>query len=164
MFTEKTVKKSGVGMAYIILFLLLGAAIGFGVNEYFFKKEPKVIENVKTLVETDTLFLEKDKIVYRTIPKIEYINTIDTIIKTKPFIARVDTILHHRDTLKIEYTFPENNFLMELSRPLDSIIINREYETVRYIEVPKKEEWYEKWYTQLGIGLVGGIILEKTLN
>ena len=84
---------------------------------------------IKT-VESEPVIIEKIK------PKIIYSR--DTVIKTNPFVAFVDTVIK-RDTVFAEYTYPENLFSLEIREPVDSIMIPQ---ITEYKE--KQVEWWEK--------------------
>lgn len=61
----------------------------------------------------------------------------DSLIQTKPFIARIDTI-HKYDTISLTYDYPENTFSMTYSHKPDTTT------TIREKQITEKEQsWYE---------------------
>lgn len=95
-------------------------------------KQINTVETTKVLQE-----IRKDTIYIKSSPVVTY--TKDTIIQTKPFIFRIDTVLktiyQNRvkiDTVKINYQFPDNVFKMKVSSAPDSIFkeIRNEIKTI----------------------------------
>jgi uncharacterized phosphosugar-binding protein len=78
-------------------------------------------------------------------------------IKTQPFEASADTVVDN-DTIKISYSFPENNFNLKIFPGADSIMIQRIFtETHSYLP----EQWWENpLYLTIGIliGLIIGVL------
>lgn len=61
----------------------------------------------------------------------------DSLIQTKPFIARIDTF-HKHDTISLAYDYPENTFSMTYSHKPDTTT------TIREKQITEKERsWYE---------------------
>ena len=141
-----------------ILTVILAIAIGLSL---FFvgrcTKDPDRIVETKTEIVRDTIInivQQPPIVIYKAKPVIEYQTDYDTVIVTKPFIARVDTIIV-RDTIHAEYTFPQNTFSMVLKRKPDSIFTYKEYVIkTEYM----KEPWYEKPLYATG-GLLLGYFL-----
>lgn len=121
-------------------------------------KEPEKVIERKTEIVRDTIINTVQQppiIIYKAKPVIEYQTDYDTVIITKPFIAKIDTVII-RDTVHAEYVFPQNTFSMILKRKPDSVVTFREYVIkTEYI----KDAWWEKpaWAT-------GGILLGYLLG
>lgn len=100
-------------------------------------------------IKSDPLILEKvkTKILYKK----------DTIIKSKPFSAILDTVIK-KDSIKIEYEFPENYLSFQLNKMMDTLVIPREIEIE--IEKDEKEAWWEKPAIALGSLFIGYYISE----
>jgi hypothetical protein len=80
------------------------------------------IEKVE-IVKIDTVEIVKQSekiVVQKAKPIVKYLR--DTIYKTRPFIAQLDTILKH-DTIKAIYTFPEHLFDLKISSRADTFRI-----------------------------------------
>ncbi len=102
-------------------------------------------------IKIDTLFIEKPAepiIVEKIKPKLIYSR--DTIIQTQPFTAMIDTVIQ-RDTIRINYQFPENMLDLEIFPKPDSIEIRNIFITK---EVEKKVEWW-----QMPAGILSGVVL-----
>ncbi|OGU58945.1 MAG: hypothetical protein A2X64_02865 [Ignavibacteria bacterium GWF2_33_9] len=85
-------------------------------------------------------------------PKIIYLK--DTFYQSPPFIARLDTVILH-DTIKTEFTFPENYFSMKYLPEKDSVIeINTKI-------IKKKEKHRLKELSLFLGGLILGILITK---
>lgn len=69
--------------------------------------------------------------------KIKYLR--DTIIETKPFEARIDTIINN-DTIYLWYNYPMNAFDLFVKKKPDSTIVHEIYITK---EVIRKRAWWE---------------------
>lgn len=62
----------------------------------------------------------------------------DSLIQTKPFIARIDT-QYKLDTISLTYDYPENTFSMTYTHKPDTTT------TIREKQIAEKEQsWYEK--------------------
>lgn len=131
-----------------IIALALGFLLGYTINSFSKKSIPaagrSVIERdtVVKLIKSEPVIIEKIK------PEIHYLR--DTIIETKPFIARIDTVIL-RDTVMAEYIFPQNLLSMKLSRGSDSLRVEQ-LNSVEYLEDEK--EWWE-----LPAYVLAGVIL-----
>lgn len=100
-------------------------------------------------IKTDTLIIFKEgkKIALDSVKmKIKYLR--DTVIITKPFVAKIDTLIKF-DTISIVYQYPENLLSMKLSQKPDSTII------IKQIEYVQKEE---EWWKQPALILSGAVI------
>lgn len=92
---------------------------------------------------------------YKT--KIEYIR--DTIITTKPFTARIDTIIRC-DTVRAQFDFPDNTFSMTLNRKNDTIFRERIFNN----NILKNEE---KWWHKPALcilSLCGGYLFGRLIK
>ena len=95
-------------------------------------KQTTTIETTKVLQE-----IRRDTIFIKSQPIIKYVS--DSIIQTKPFIFRIDTVLKtiyqnrvKTDTIKIKYSFPNNEYEMSIKTYPDSIFseIRNEIKTI----------------------------------
>jgi hypothetical protein len=111
---------------------------------------------VQEIIKFDTILIYKPQpiILEKIIPKIKYIR--DTIITTKPFVARVDTVIKY-DSIKIDYHFPENNIDLSIYRNYDTIRV----EKYLYNQIKSNEnEWYINYIGFL-VGFASGYIIFK---
>lgn len=91
-------------------------------------------------IERDTTYITKyDTIKITFTPDIKITRT-DTVIKFYPFVASKDTIIKYivnnrikYDTVKFEYSYPENLLKLNLKRSQDSIIKIMQTETQKHI-------------------------------
>lgn len=142
--------KKGLQIAVIsLLFILISCC-------------PKVENSTETTkilreVRQDTIFIH-------TKPEITYIS--DTIIETKPFIFRIDTILKtiyqnrvKTDTIKVTYSFPENDYKLSVKSSPDSLFteIKKEIKTVK--EKSFFDVIFERIYWLIGLLILLAIIL-----
>ena len=110
----------------------------------------------KEIIKFDTILIYKPQpiILEKIVPKIIYKR--DTIITTKPFVARVDTVIKY-DSIKIEYHFPENNIDLSINRNFDTIRV----EKYLYNHIKSNDnEWYINYIGFL-IGFASGYIIFK---
>jgi hypothetical protein len=97
----------------------------------------------KELITYDTLLnIKKDTIIIQKEGEITYLR--DTLIITKPFISKIDTSIRNR-LIKIDYSFPENNFNVNLIKTDTSKLVMKEYESQ-----PTNKNWL--------LGLIGFLI------
>ena len=96
-------------------------------------------DSVITEIRRDTVFI-------KTKPEIHYTN--DTIIQTKPFVWQIDTVMkrvfHNKtiyDTLKIMYSFPDNNFQLQSKSSKDTLW--KHYERIKELQT-KELSFLEK--------------------
>jgi len=116
------INKVMIVITIVILTLLM--------NKQFFPAE--IITEIKYV--HDTLLIKSEPIILEKIKaKIIYIK--DTIIESKPFIARIDTIIKY-DTIKIDYIFPDNEFNLFIRKKPDTTFNNNIYIT-KFIEVKR---------------------------
>lgn len=136
-------------MKYAII-VILSLLLGFGISEQYFNK-------VQEIVKIDTLtVIPEPVIVERISPKIIYKS--DTIIKTKPFTAMVDTIFK-RDTIKVRYDFPENNMKIAIKMATDTVYNSH----LSIVEDSKENNWWEKPTIFAG-GVLLGILITNTVK
>lgn len=132
-------------LSIIICFLLL--------HNFLSKKEGKSIVSY----QHDTLYIVKEAepvIIERAKTKIKYVK--DTVIKTQPFVAELDTIIR-QDTLHSAFIFPENLLSLEIKRKPDTTKI----EQITIIkEIPKKESWWKEPLIFIS-GCAAGFLLFK---
>lgn len=104
---------------------------------------PERIYKQSTEIKRDTIVQVqpgKTIVIEKAVPVIEYQKEWDTVIVTKPFIAKLDTIVKG-DTVYADYSFPQNRFTVMLWQKPDSIYTYREY-ILNTIYV--KDDWWEK--------------------
>ena len=98
-------------------------------------------EQAPTAIETvyDTVVaLRQSKPIVITKCKTKTIHTSDTLYRTPPFTAIVDTIIVH-DTLRAEFQFPANTLSLELRRMPDTTLVERACTTKTITE---KQPWW----------------------
>ena len=136
-----------------IAFFVLGGA--FIIILCFILFNPKPLENNdKVFYKTDTLIkILPQKVIEIKNAKPKIIYRHDTIIQTPPFFAIVDTIIE-KDTLRAEFTFPENNFSLNYHSQSDSIL------TITNIVTKTETNWLERAAFLFG-GIIFGIIISK---
>lgn len=120
-----------------IVAFLVGIIIGDQSNNNTIRYRDKIIYD--TLIKT----IRNDPIIIRTKPRIKY--TRDTIVLTKPFKVKIDTVIL-RDTVKAIYEYPENIFQMHIFRQNDTIFIPAET-IIKYQKQP--------WLYDLGYFITG---------
>mgnify|MGYP000110392403 CR=1 FL=1 len=130
----------------------LGLIIGYIVAQLF-QFEPKTITKTELIRDTITIVKPKEPIIAKEIiPKIIYRK--DTVLITKPFEAKIDTIIKH-DTILISYKFPENRFSYAFKPKPDTISqiikINLQHNNCKC---------YSNWIIA-GLGITAGIILSN---
>lgn len=148
------------------LIALLLALIALMLYLYF-SKPPIVKERLVEILKADTIervivkegrkiYLKKDAMIeYKTVFIADTIY--DSILVTKPFIARLDTII--QDTINISYEYPENKFEF-IFRACPDTLIHKDI----VIEVNKEKTFYEKyiekplWFT---VGVLTSFIIYK---
>lgn len=141
--------------AVIIVLILMTGSFGVG---YYFRQEKIVEKHLPPQIVRDTTkeIHYKDSIVVKYMPgTIEYIDT-GSVIETKPFISKADTIIQH-DTVHVEYAFPQNSFAFALRMKPDTTKII----TINTIDTKIIDKTPAKWISILshtGAGLAGGLI------
>jgi hypothetical protein len=129
---------------YLTIFI-----IGFIIGTLFFKScttQPlinKEVIKIKHDTLTEYITIEKDPVIIHTKPSSFTYTRIDTIIKTNPFIAKLDTSAKGIDSLRISYKFPENKFDFRAYLSPDTLeirTITKETTKETYLE----PAWYEK--------------------
>ncbi|MGB9702507.1 MAG: hypothetical protein ACPL1A_07255 [Candidatus Kapaibacteriota bacterium] len=133
----------------IFILILLIAFLSFNKFDFLNIKTNNLKYIPMQQIKTDTLIIFKEgkKIVLDSVKmKIKYVR--DTVIITKPFVAKIDTLIKY-DTISIVYHYPENLLSMKLSQKPDSTII------IKQIEYVQKEE---EWWKQPALILSGAVI------
>lgn len=97
--------------------------------------------------DTVRLTVPQEPIVIKAKPIIKYIK--DTVILTKPFVAKLDTIYKH-DTIKVSYEYPANVMDILMKKRPDTVI---QYTLTR--EIYKQRSIYVDVLTHLGATVVG---------
>lgn len=92
----------------ILIFSCIFFVLGIFFTKSCLNKTEKSIVLTDTIVKNDTVFVYQEPIVIKDkIASIKYVR--DTFIITKPFEARIDTIIKF-DTVFAMYRYPENMF------------------------------------------------------
>jgi hypothetical protein len=81
------------------------------------------------------------------------------VIKTFPFIAKVDTVIK-RDTIKAKFEYPQNLFSLRISSPADTLALQKMIIT-EMIKVEKP--WWET-PAYIAAGTVLGYILVSSIK
>ena len=107
--------------------LLAGAVLGYSICAFFGRERVVPVQDrIKIVRDTITKIIRPKEIkIERVKAKIVYKR--DTIYRTRPFSAKLDTTVN-RDSVKIEYEFPANLFAFSLKRAPD---------TARFVEILK---------------------------
>lgn len=112
--------------------ILIGIVIGTILTSIATKQDKDIIVQEKIVRDTITKY-QKPIIIEKIKAQIVYKH--DTIIQTKPFIARIDTVIMY-DTIKASYEFPENYFSLLVKRKPDTVYTNTIYRT-EYQEIKR---------------------------
>lgn len=133
-------------MKYIITALVSALLTLLFTKEYY--------PTVRTTTVHDTITVQPAPIVIEKVrPKLIYKR--DTIIRTTPFVATVDTV-YKRDTIMVSYSYPENEMNMAIRLATDTV-----YNEVKTIAIPcEKGDWWHTPAVAAG-GLLLGIIISK---
>lgn len=124
------------------------------------------IDTVKVLIKPDSIYLDSvhTDIIYRYKTKFDTINNkwIDTVYRTLPFIAKIDTATANNDSISLQYWFPEQIIKNLRVKPhsFNYDIVVR-HDTVRAVEDVK---WYEKalyFVGGVGVGIISGAVIWK---
>ena len=142
------------------IFFVLGMVVGLLLFKYIYKQEKEIITVTETIIKNDTVVVPASPIIIKDrIASIKYVR--DTIIITKPFEARIDTIMKF-DTVFVMYRYPENLFdLVIKTKPdttfKDKIVITN----TKYIK-EERPLWVDI-LTHTG-ALAGGYFIGKSLK
>ena len=147
-------------MKTALVFVLIGAVLGFLINSYFFSPEPEIIVRSKTEVVLDTL--EVENIVYKQLPaeidtvfvyedgdQWEFVEEGETGLAVE--VASTDTVFEDYGKLHVDYLFPPLNYFDLEFDPFPKV--SETIVQTKTIQVPKQLKFYE---TQKA-GFVGGI-------
>ena len=129
-----------------LLMFLIGATAGYLLKQD--RTETQYYE--KIVYDTILKTIEYEPI--RIISKPKIITKKDTIIVTKPFTARLDTVVI-RDTITLAYDYPENIFSLDITRKQDTLYIPAGT-IIKY----RNQPWYETAAYALG-GVTLGYLL-----
>ena len=137
----------------IIIALITGGAAAYLLlprQEVIMKERypvKKVIrDTVYEVVEAEPLVIEK----VRT----KIIRRFDTVIKTRPFTAKLDTIVN-RDSVRAEYDFPENLMSLDIRRGPDSLRLQN---MTVFRTDPREEHWWETPAYVAGAVIIGYLL------
>ncbi len=139
-----------------ILQFILGALLGVAAF-YLLRSKTPINERVyfKQNIVRDTIIkiLPQKKYIFKSQPKITMKDTINT-----HFEFALDTLLDKGDTIKINYSYPENTLLVQFASMPDTFAI--EHRTLQIAPVCKEETWLEPaLYLLSGVAL--GFIVAK---
>lgn len=132
---------------FAILALVLSA-----VFIILYPRDENIIEREVIIYDTVIKEIRHKPILIKAKPKIIYKS--DTVILTKSFTARIDTVIL-RDTVHAKYDFPENMFTFQVLRVNDTIYIPGET-IIKY----QKPSWMEHLKYAAG-GLAVGFMAGK---
>lgn len=152
----------------VLLLVLLVAAGWLGSVFYSMQKgkQSRLEEQIDRLerqlaerrVERDTVvqmqIVRKPVVVARQKAQVAFVQ--DSVVRTQPFIARMDTVALG-DTLSVEYRFPEHLMMAELRRRADTLqtVVVRE----RTVEVRlDRKRWWEELATHVVAAVVGYVV------
>jgi hypothetical protein len=136
-------------MKYVVI-ALISILLGFGLSQQYFTETEQI-------VRVDTLTVIPEPIVIERVkPKIVYKS--DTIVRSKPFTAVIDTVLK-LDTIRVSYDFPENNMRLAIRMATDTVY--NSYETI--IEKCPKSKWWETPAIATG-GVLLGILVTNVMR
>lgn len=114
------------------------------------------IAGIETKTDTIVIVRPAEPVVI-TKAKTKIVKTCDTVFQSTGFVARLDTIIM-RDTIKAEFSYPDNLLSLCVSRKPDSTII--ENRTVKIETASRSSGTWEKVLYALG-GFAGGYILKS---
>jgi|GEM_PF-4721215 hypothetical protein len=114
-----------------------------------------VYYKTETLVDTQYIVKTQEPVVIEKVKtKIKYLR--DTMIVTKPFEAKLDTVLRN-DTISLSYIYPTNEFSMRYSKKADTALLvnikTRESQIIR-----EEEAWWKAPLLYIS-GFVSAVII-----
>lgn len=123
----------------IILIVIFAFIIGFISSIYLTPgKEIIIREQASSSVKIDTfLKIVRSKPIILEKIKTRIVKKRDTIIKTVPFTASIDTLVD-KDTVKATFDYPEKLFSLNISGPPDTLAMQK-YLITKMIR--KKDAW-----------------------
>lgn len=129
-------------------------AVGLFVGSKFNGRDVIATERVNVRVDTLTHIIEhQPTYIVNARARVDTVRTIDTLIVTPPFVARLDTVVV-RDTIRVDYAFPQHTFNVALRRAADSIRV--EWRTVTITEIThERRPWLMDALTHFGAGAIG---------
>jgi len=136
-----------VAIALLLLVAVLLFCLNYSNNQKVTHELKYKYDTVLKEIKTDPIVIEKKKAI------IKYIK--DTIIITKPFEAKIDTVIK-MDTIKMYYQFPENRFSLFYKRKTDTIPI-----ITKTIVKYEKAQWWERPLFFLGGATLGFVLGDK---
>lgn len=145
--------------SYSIVILIVTVIILLFMKDCCGDPKPKIIDNTIYIQgKTDTLIKYDTNFVYlRGKGKIQWIiDTIyrDSIYPTKPFISTLDTILN-KDSIVITYSYPKNDFTLNIRR-YDSVIYINRVDTLNITKTQIEEK--TNWLYVIGGSVIGLIV------
>jgi hypothetical protein len=117
--------------------------------------QPKVPAGRVIIRDTVLKIIKPDPIIINKI-RTRLIRTADTIIRTNPFRAELDTILQ-RDTIRMFYEFPANLLSLDIRRKPDTSLTHN----ITLLPEPSaSKNWWES-PAILAIGVIIGYLIAK---
>lgn len=137
-----------------LIFTLIGGCIGWYLKPCPCD-EASSVQATAVQIDTVTKYLTHDPVhVYakaRVIYQRDTVHEADTVYRTRPFVAVLDTIVKH-DTINVEYAFPQHTFSVALRQGRDSIAFE-----VRTLTITNYEQrpWWIDALTHVGAATLG---------
>lgn len=149
-----------VNYKYIIS-LVIGVLIGllFNNSQVITQYKNNYINTIKRDTIIDTLFIKKPPVVIELAPATVTFTRTDTLIKTNPFIASLDTNAKGIDSLKIRFKFPDNKFDFKAYLTQDTI----KNKTIRD-SVFINQEWYKQPQYVIPATIFGVLLIAKVFT
>lgn len=126
----------------VLLYIVLNADMSMQSIEYRVRRDT-VVKTIKP----------EPVVITKTRTKI--IKLKDTVIKTYPFRAVIDTVIR-RDTVRSYFEFPSGMFSLRFTPATDTLRFSR---IVLKREVKRKDEWWEK-----PLMIMGGVLAGYTIG
>lgn len=142
-----------------VIFFVAGMIFG----ERYASGSKQVIKDTELKIVTDTLthIIERRPVYITGKARVEYVyDTLyskDTVFQTKAFVAKLDTAIS-KDTVGIQYAFPQQTFSVVLRRAADSI--RYETKTVYVTNTVRERPWLE-YIGAAAIGMAAGYTMSR---
>lgn len=147
----------------IVLVAIMSFLTGLLLADKFWSGKVKMIRDTQIEVVTDTLthIIERQPVYITGKATVTYVvDTLyqkDTVYQTKAFVAKLDTAIA-KDTVNVQYAFPQQTFSVVLRRAADSI----RYETrTVYIQNTSVERPWLEYMGAAAIGLGAGYLIGR---
>lgn len=140
-----------------LLYAALAALTILLLYNLFIKRQIALPVPAEKLI-VDTVYIPQ-KVVKIVKAKPSIIRRNDTVFTAPAFTAILDTI-YKKDTVRIEYSFPENLISMELKTATDTMYKER---IIFAPTLESNSKWYEPYLYALG-GIAAGYIASEIIN